>query len=47
MCLGIAPELFSLDSDGKAVAAEADERDRPKVESAVVCCPVEAISIED
>ncbi len=47
MCVGIAPELFKLDSEGKAVAFQTDESSRVKVESAVMCCPVEAISIDD
>ncbi len=47
MCLGIAPDIFSLDSERKAVAASVDDSVRPMVESAIVCCPVEAISIED
>ena len=45
MCLGIAPEIFSLDSERKAVTASVDESVRPKAESAIVCCPTEAISI--
>ncbi len=46
MCLGIAPELFSLDAEGKAVVAvgEIDADGTAKIEAAVVCCPVEAIS---
>jgi ferredoxin len=47
MCLGVAPEIFSLDAEVKAVAAAVDESARQKAESAAVCCPAEAISIED
>ena len=45
--LGVAPEIFRLDAEGKAVAAAVDESARQKAESAAVCCPAEAISIED
>ena len=47
MCLGITPDVFSLNDKGKAVAVATDGAMRTAVESAVVCCPVEAISVEE
>lgn len=46
MCTGIAPELFELDGTGKVVVLD-DSPDPDllqKVDAAIVCCPVEAIS---
>ncbi len=47
MCIGIAPDQFSLDGEGKATVPEGelDAEHLAKAEAAVVCCPVEAISI--
>lgn len=49
MCLSVAPDLFELDSNGKATLKVVDptEDQRVSVESAVVCCPTEAISVAD
>lgn len=49
MCASVAPGVFDLGDDCKAVAvAESpDESQRSAVESAVMCCPVDAISLLD
>lgn len=47
MCANLAPELFDLGDDCKAVAIVESpaESQRSTVESAVTCCPVDAISL--
>ena len=47
-CVDAAPEVFTLDDDGKLVLLrDAIERDlHAKVENASVACPTGAISIE-
>lgn len=47
-CVIEAPAYFDLDEEtGKAVVLKEDvaEEDRPAVESAVILCPVQAITI--
>lgn len=48
MCTGIAPDIFEL-HDGTLVVLQEqpDMNRRTSVESAVLCCPVEAISIDN
>lgn len=47
MCANLAPDVFDLGDDCKAVAVveHPAEGQRSAVESAVVCCPVDAISL--
>ena len=49
MCAGIAPDLFELDSEGNmSVRIETPLEDRrTSLETAVTCCPVEAISVTE
>lgn len=47
MCTSIAPANFELDDDGILVIVEDFDSDMlDTIESAVVCCPMGAISIE-
>jgi ferredoxin len=47
-CVYAAPEVFSLDDDGKLVyRGEAEESLRDRVEEAADVCPMQAITIED
>ena len=48
MCTSIAPGNFELDDSGELVVVEAEviPETLEAVESAVACCPMEAISIE-
>lgn len=45
-CMNVAPELFRLDSDGRAVAVVA-VTDDDDVHEAVAACPMAAITITD
>lgn len=49
MCVGIAPEIFELTSEGHAtvVAAAVGSDEEEAMRNAAACCPVEAITIED
>lgn len=46
-CVGIAPEVFELDSEGKAVVINAEGADDDTVMEAAESCPLEAISVFD
>ena len=48
-CMGDAPEVFSVDDDGKltVLLEEPPEALRDKVQSAVRYCPTGAISVVD
>lgn len=47
-CVFAAPEVFDLDDDGDLVYQEvADDTAKSDVESAVMACPVQAITILD
>lgn len=47
-CVFVAPEVFDLDDNGELVYQEVvDDGARPEIESAVIACPVQAISILD
>lgn len=48
LCESICPSVFSMDEDGKAVAAagELPEDDRASAEDAAAQCPTEAIKVE-
>jgi ferredoxin len=47
MCCGLAPDYFELDADGKVqlLRPTAGAEDLDVLEQAVLCCPVEAISL--
>jgi ferredoxin len=47
MCCALAPEYFDLDDDGtvRVLQPMARAEDRDVLEQAVLCCPVEAISL--
>jgi ferredoxin len=49
MCTKIAPSVFTLDPEGAlhVVEAELSADHLPRVEDAVACCPVEALSLDD
>lgn len=49
VCMGIAPEVFEVRDDNflYILTEEPAEELRPKVEEAVLMCPVSAISIAD
>lgn len=49
MCTGIAPELFQLAADGTLVVLieEPGPEHLEKLDAAIACCPVEAISRTD
>lgn len=48
LCASIAPEVYSIEDDGKAIAIEAEIEDSQiaDAEDAANSCPVAAISIE-
>ena len=43
-CVGICPEVFSMDDEGISVAIAADLLE--SAEEAMECCPVSAITVE-
>jgi ferredoxin len=47
MCCGLAPEYFELDRNGQLnlLRDTARSEDADLLEQAVLCCPVEAISL--
>jgi ferredoxin len=49
MCTGIAPDLFELDQDGQLVVLieTPTVQQLGKLDAAIACCPVEAISRTD
>lgn len=49
MCTGIAPELFELAADGTLIVRveEPGAEFAEKLDAAIACCPVEAISRVD
>jgi ferredoxin len=44
VCVGIAPEVFELDSEGKAYVKNPEGADEQSIEDAINGCPVQAIS---
>ena len=45
LCVSAAPDVFEMNSDGKAVAvADTTEANKDSVQSAIDGCPVSAIS---
>lgn len=49
MCTSVAPELFTLNEEGRAEAILPDVplALKESVDAAVVCCPMSAISVEE
>lgn len=49
MCMGVAPEVFRLEDDGKVTILDESppEEMRARVEDAVRACPTQALSVED
>jgi ferredoxin len=46
-CVAIAPTVFKLDGDNKAVILDAKSVDDKKLWQAAESCPVQAITLED
>jgi ferredoxin len=46
-CIGVAPETFQLDEEGKAVVLNPSGNDDQTILAAAKACPVLAISLED
>jgi len=46
-CVGAAPDVFEIDSEGKAVVTNAAGADDDTVLQAAEACPLEAITIYD
>lgn len=46
-CVGTAPDVFELDSEGKAVIINPDGSDDDTILAAAEACPLEAITIYD
>jgi ferredoxin len=44
-CVNIAPEVFTLGEDGRAVARDASDIDRDQLEMAAWSCPMQAITV--
>lgn len=47
VCLGLAPNVFELDAEGKAVIKDADGADIETLVESAKGCPVNAIIIKD
>lgn len=45
VCLGIAPEVYELDAEGKAVIKDADGTDIKTILEACKGCPVNALTL--
>ena len=46
-CVGAAPDVFEIDSEGKAIVLDAENADKDEVMLAAEACPLEAISLFD
>lgn len=46
-CVGTAPDVFEIDSEGKSVVINAEGADDDTVLAAAEACPLEAISLYD
>jgi len=46
-CAGIAPEVFTLESDGKAAPISQDPKHAEQAKMAAKMCPVGAITVEE
>lgn len=47
VCVGIAPEVFEIDSDGKSNVTDPEGADETTIQQAIDGCPVDAISWEE
>lgn len=47
VCVGIAPEVFELDSQGKSEVKDPEGADETTIQQAIDGCPVDAISWEE
>lgn len=46
-CVGIAPEVFEIDNEGKAVVISREGADDDTILAAAESCPLEAITLLD
>lgn len=46
-CIGVAPDVFELDEEGKAVVLDASSVDDETLLEAAKSCPLDAIILED
>lgn len=46
-CVGAAPDVFDLDSEGKAVVIDKEGADDDTIVEAAEACPLEAITLYD
>jgi ferredoxin len=46
-CVAAAPDVFEIDSEGKAVVANSGGQDEDTILAGAEACPLEAISIYD
>lgn len=44
VCVGIAPEVFEIEDDGKSSVKDPEGADEETIQQAIDGCPVEAIS---
>lgn len=47
VCVGIAPEVFELDAQGKSEVKDPEGADETTIQQAIDGCPVDAISWEE
>ena len=46
-CVGVAPDVFEMDNDGKAFVAHKEGADNDTLLAAAEACPLEAIMLYD
>lgn len=46
-CVGAAPDVFEVDSEGKAIVINAEGADNDTIVLAAEACPLEAITVFD
>lgn len=47
VCVSIAPDVFELDDEGKAVVTDPEGDDESVIQTAIDSCPTDAISWEE
>lgn len=47
VCVGIAPEVFEIDDDGKSNVTDPEGADETTIQQAIDGCPVDAIGWEE
>lgn len=47
VCVSVAPEVFELDDEGKAVVKDPEGADERTIQRAIDGCPVDAISWQE